>query len=146
MSETGEQARGDLVPTGERGLARRSAALAARGLKDIVRLEETEKTFEESLKKGEAQALRVKVGWPLWDGKESVADYAKRVGLPATKDLNLNGVKLEMVLIPAGKFTMGSPEGEARRSKGEKQHEVTLSTPYYMGKYEVMQAQWEAVL
>ncbi len=38
---------------------------------------------------------------PLWDGSESVADYGKRVNLPPTLDLG-NGVKLELVLIPAG--------------------------------------------
>jgi formylglycine-generating enzyme required for sulfatase activity len=57
------------------------------------------------------------------------------------------GVKLEMVLIPAGKFMMGSPESEKGRSKFfETQHEVTLTKPFYMGKYEVTQGQWEAVM
>ena len=51
--------------------------------------------------------------WPLWDGRESVADCAKRVNLPATQTLDLgNGVNLELVLIPAGKFVMGTPEPE----------------------------------
>ena len=49
--------------------------------------------------------------YSLWDGHESVADYAKRVNLPPTKTLDLgNGVKMEFVLIPAGKFLMGTPE------------------------------------
>ena len=56
------------------------------------------------------------------------------------------GVKLEMVLVPAGKFKMGSPESEKDRSKFETQHEVTLTKPFYMGKYEVTQEQWEAVM
>ena len=48
---------------------------------------------------------------PLWDGSESVAEYAKKVNLPATQTLDLgNGIKMEMVLIPAGKFMMGMPE------------------------------------
>ena len=56
------------------------------------------------------------------------------------------GVKLEMVLIPAGKFVMGSPKKEKDRSDDETQHEVTLTKPFYIGKYEVTQEQWEAVM
>ena len=49
--------------------------------------------------------------YPLWDGSESVAEYAKKINLPPTKTLELgNNVKLELVLIPAGKFVMGTPE------------------------------------
>ena len=56
------------------------------------------------------------------------------------------GVSLEMLLIPAGTFMMGSPESEKGRSDNETQHEVTLTKPFYMGKYEVTQDQWEAVM
>jgi len=56
------------------------------------------------------------------------------------------GVSLEMLLIPAGTFMMGSPESEKGRSNDETQHEVTLTKPFYMGKYEVTQEQWEAVM
>jgi hypothetical protein len=47
--------------------------------------------------------------YPLWDGRESVADYARRTGLPPTRTLHLgNGVRMEFVLIPAGEFIMGT--------------------------------------
>ena len=61
-----------------------------------------------------------------------------------TVDLK-NNVKLELTLIPDGKFTMGSPVLEAGR-EFEVQQEVTISKSYYMGKYEVTQEQWEAVM
>jgi formylglycine-generating enzyme required for sulfatase activity len=55
--------------------------------------------------------------------------------------------RLEMVLINPGKFIMGSPKEERGRSDCEwSPHEVTITKPFYMGKYEVTQAQWEAVM
>ena len=66
--------------------------------------------------------------------------------LPNIDTVNLpNNVKLEMVLIPSGKFTMGSPIPEVGR-EFETQHEVTITKPYYMGKYEVTQEQWQAII
>lgn len=63
-----------------------------------------------------------------------------------TVDLG-NGVKLELVWIPAGTFVMGSPENEQDREEDEgPQQEVTLSTGFRMGKYEVTQEQWAAVM
>ena len=52
---------------------------------------------------------------------------------------------LRMMLIPAGTFLMGSPEGELERQDYEgPQHEVTLSQ-FSMAKYPVTQAQWRVV-
>ena len=78
-----------------------------------------------------------------WDGKESCVDYAKRVGLESTLTLDF-GVdeKMEMVLIPAGKFLMGSPLTEELRVEDEPQHEVTITKPFYMGKYHVTVGQF----
>jgi formylglycine-generating enzyme required for sulfatase activity len=56
------------------------------------------------------------------------------------------GVKLELVWCPPGTFMMGSPLSEARRNSDEMQHRVTLTKGFWMGKYEVTQAQWEAVM
>ena len=46
-------------------------------------------------------------------------------------------IEKEMVLIPAGRFMMGD--------RGDKL-QVTLTKPFYMGKYEVTQEQYEAVM
>ena len=56
------------------------------------------------------------------------------------------GIRLEMVLIPAGKFLMGLPRSEEDQDSYEMQHEVTLTKSYYIGKYAVTQEQWEAVM
>ena len=55
-------------------------------------------------------------------------------------------ISMKLALIPAGKFTMGSPTTEKGRSKDEAQHEVTISKPFYMGVCAVTQAQYEAVM
>jgi formylglycine-generating enzyme required for sulfatase activity len=68
------------------------------------------------------------------------------VELPKTRTFDLgNGVDLEMVLIPSGTFMMG-PESEAGPNINEIQHQVTISKPFYMGKYPVTQAQWQQVM
>ncbi|BCL37549.1 bifunctional serine/threonine-protein kinase/formylglycine-generating enzyme family protein [Nostoc sp. MS1] len=57
-----------------------------------------------------------------------------------------NGVTLEMVKIPGGTFTMGSPEGEAGRGTNESpQHRVTVPG-FFIGKYAVTQAQYQAIM
>ena len=54
---------------------------------------------------------------------------------------------LDMVYIPPGSFQMGSPEDELGRFESEApQHPVTLAQPFFMGKYPVTQAQWQAVV
>ena len=57
------------------------------------------------------------------------------------------GMKMEMVLIPAGEFMMGSPDSDKDAQPNEKpQHRVRISKPFYLGKYLVTQEQWEAVM
>ena len=49
----------------------------------------------------------------------------------------------EMVVLPAGKFTMGSPEGEKGRDDDEgPQRQVTIPKPFAVGKYEVTVGQY----
>ena len=57
-----------------------------------------------------------------------------------------NGLKLEMAAIPGGTFLMGSPEDEKERDGNESpQHEVTVPD-FFMGKYPVTQAQYQAIM
>ncbi len=73
------------------------------------------------------------------------------VDLPAI-EINIpnmpeGAVPLAMVLIPAGTFTMGSPDNEeGRLSREGPQHQVTITHPFYMSRYEVTQAIWEIVM
>lgn len=61
--------------------------------------------------------------------------------------LPAGAIKLEMVLISPGSFMMGSSMEERGRSDNEwPVHEVSITKPFYMGKYEVTQAQWNAVM
>ncbi len=62
-----------------------------------------------------------------------------------TADLG-KGVKLELVRIPAGSFVMSSSQGEDGHRDNENQVRITISKPFYLGKYEVTQAQWQAVM
>jgi formylglycine-generating enzyme required for sulfatase activity len=56
----------------------------------------------------------------------------------------INKVPLEMVLIPAGTFLMGSPDGEGKTDE-HPQHQVTVRS-FYIGRFEVTQAQYKAVM
>ena len=60
-------------------------------------------------------------------------------------DLN-SSVNLEMIWVEPGTFTMGSPTSEANRRANETEHNVSLTKGFYLGKYEVTQAQYEAVM
>ncbi len=56
------------------------------------------------------------------------------------------GVSMELVYIPPGTFQMGSPTGERGRRSNESLHDVTLTRGYFIGKHEVTQAQWAALM
>ncbi|HBK99620.1 MAG TPA: serine/threonine protein kinase, partial [Microcoleaceae bacterium UBA10368] len=57
-----------------------------------------------------------------------------------------SGAILDLISIPGGSFMMGSPSTETGRSNDEgPQHNVNIS-PFFMGKYEVTQKQYQAVM
>src|SRR5690349_21256604 len=49
---------------------------------------------------------------------------------------------MKLIWCPAGRFTMGSPRSEPERRPGEDQVVVTFSRGFWIGRYEVTQAQW----
>ncbi len=66
-------------------------------------------------------------------------ETSPRTSLPAPA---VNSLGMEFVAIPAAELRMGADEGPTSRSS----HQVTISQPFYIGKYEVTQAQWSAVM
>ena len=71
----------------------------------------------------------------------SKGSESKNITIPLSDNVNL-----DMVWIQPGTFIMGSPEDELGRLNRETQHEVTLTKGYWLGKYEITQAQYEAVM
>ena len=68
------------------------------------------------------------------------SDSANLVDLPG-------GAQMEFVWIAPGTFTMGSPPSDLYREEVEgAQREVTISRGFFLGKHEVTQAQWQAVM
>ena len=90
------------------------------------------------------------MSWWVFDAKEAVRrqeEAAKASGIPKELVLDLrNKANLRLILIPAGKFVMGSPASEKERLDDETQHTVVISKPFYMGVYHVTQEQYEQVM
>jgi formylglycine-generating enzyme required for sulfatase activity len=62
---------------------------------------------------------------------------------PVLEQRVTNSIGVEFVLIRAGEFQMGAPDGD----KDEQPvHTVRISKPFYLGQYEITQAQWQAVM
>ena len=58
-----------------------------------------------------------------------------------------NGISIDMVKVEAGTFMMGATSEMQNPYDNEKPvHQVTLTNDYYMGKYEVTQDLWKAVM
>ena len=85
----------------------------------------------------------------IFGGRPKISDKpdAEKSNAPAQSLETIeNSIGMKLVKIPAGKFLMGSPESEKERMLGEAQHEVTIDKPFYIGAYEVTQAEYKAVL
>jgi formylglycine-generating enzyme required for sulfatase activity len=90
----------------------------------------------------EVEGLRRRVEERL----EEFYPRGERAGEPRVFEI-WPGVEMEFVWIPSGKFLMGSPEGEEGRYENEGPvHEVEITRGFWLGRYQVTQAQWRGVM
>ncbi|MDD6900411.1 MAG: SUMF1/EgtB/PvdO family nonheme iron enzyme [bacterium] len=70
-----------------------------------------------------------------------------RLALDVNQTFSVNGVSFDMIAVEGGTFTMGATEEQGSDAKNNEKptHQVTLSS-YFIGKTEVTQALWEAVM
>lgn len=94
------------------------------------------------LKKFSFETTQIKIVDGFFGQKVKIVKQSKQ-GEYISEDLG-NGVKLEMVSIPAGSFLMGSPVGEGNENE-KPQHLVNVPT-FYMGKYPITQSQYLAIM
>ena len=115
--------------------------------KDLEDLKKIKNKGQSKVEAKKEKATLLESPFSAEEAKNAQKELAKSMGKLIEVKIDLGGgVKLDMVLIPAGKFMMGSPSSEKNRRSDETQHEVTITKPYYMGKYEVTQEQWIAVM
>ena len=114
-----------------------TAKLLDEPVRDLVKVKFVkEKQQQEPVASGGAPAAKV---------EEEVADEARKTG--DVKFITLpGGAKMEMIWCGPGTFMMGSPATEAGRFDDETIHPVKLTKGFWLGKYEVTQAQWESVM
>ena len=79
--------------------------------------------------------------------KAAEEEQKRREGGTSSKTFTLGGVSFDMVKVQAGSFTMGATSEMEDPFNYEKPiHQVTLTNDYYIGKTEVTQALWKAVM
>jgi formylglycine-generating enzyme required for sulfatase activity len=110
------------------------------------------------------QALKIKPGDAVASKGKETASAALKVEEKSPKTIS-NSIGMKLVLIPAGKFLMGSPKAEQDAALNERslsaetrklwepliraegpQHEVEITKPFYLGACEVTQKQYREVM
>ena len=76
-------------------------------------------------------------------GSQGAPLPAPQAGMPESLSAMRNSIGMELVLIPTGEFMMGSDYDQPDERPV---HRVVISKPFYLGKYEVTQAQWLDVM
>ena len=90
--------------------------------------------------------LRTAVGTAIFVLASLAQATCTPANVPARTEWTEPVTHMDFVLIGAGSFTMGTPLSEHLREEQEAEHRVVLSRPFYLGRYEVTQGQWMAVM
>ena len=85
----------------------------------------------------------IKFETPTLDEKGESIAQTRHTADQFTEDLG-NGINLEMIVIPAGVFQMGSPRNTGGPDE-QPQHFVTIRA-FMMGKFLITQGQWKAIM
>ena len=75
--------------------------------------------------------------------KKHQKQWAEYLGQPV---ILTNSIGMKLVLVPPGEFLMGSPKNERFRGSKETRHRVRITKPFYLGMYEVTQAEYQQVM
>jgi formylglycine-generating enzyme required for sulfatase activity len=99
---------------------------------------DTQDTQEPAVPVRKSGTVRVPSGFKAAPG--TVAEPYTGTGWP--KEITHTATGMSFVFIPVGKFMMGTEDGVADQKPV---HQVRLTNPFYLGKCEVTQGQWESV-
>ncbi|MGL5077773.1 MAG: SUMF1/EgtB/PvdO family nonheme iron enzyme [Waterburya sp.] len=79
--------------------------------------------------------------------QKSILSIQRHQGKAKYITINLSqDISLDLIGIPGGKFLMGSPADEAEREVEESPQHLVAIRPFFMSKYPITQAQWQAVM
>ena len=79
------------------------------------------------------------------DHADEIGEAENEINPPPTGETFTNSLGMEFIRIPAGTFQMGDIWGGGQSDESPV-HTVTLTKDFFIGTYEVTQAQWEAVM
>jgi formylglycine-generating enzyme required for sulfatase activity len=81
------------------------------------------------------------------DGPDETQKVEIQDILPEGKPYTVPDLDMQMIWVPPGKFVMGSPKSEpGHRLDEEELHQVIISRGFWIGQFEVSQAQFETIL
>jgi formylglycine-generating enzyme required for sulfatase activity len=114
-------------------------------------------TFQFEERSGIAVPLEMREQYTFANGNRvtCVATYGRfrRFDVSASEDIQTPiaaviepWTGMALVELPAGRFTMGSALSEAGRNDDETLHEVEISRPFLLGRFEVTQQEWRTVM